>query len=498
MELFESEAKNGLLLLYLASQSNIEGLRYILNQKCISCSNSLQILLKFIPETIDPPAYLPLVFDVVYDRLSLVPSSDGFDLTVPEEIQFIDEESAKNLFDSLIYDGNDSEFVYSEDDQDSSISSWIISRSNLIDDRLGALNIVDDLLCVPDVIKEYPKQILPWKSGVLSPLRQYISCYPDSFDTSLCKLRNFTTSQPETVISFLLSNTATITILRDVTTMVVPYIEYSGINGHDLFAIWTQFLTELVNISRTNFRAISELIKSWSGPLDNDEILRLYVSATIACCYACRDNSPESFEFMHVLHKKSVKFLTSLPKQHVNDLAIDLNGSLRRPNIYSFPESPLFTASTVSLDLLDKLITSVSMISIYIPTMLCDIADLRLFGSHTTQLEFLSKLVRGTSKEYAYRDDSNWRTLRSGARWLQNKSGVLGALSQSDIENTFLSALLEFGRIALVREIYIDPMVPPLNVEEIAEHVLASFQKHYDNASNCNTSRGSLKTASQV
>ncbi|KAK9470196.1 Sec39 domain-containing protein [Dipodascopsis tothii] len=493
--LSESEARRGLQVVELASQGRPDDVRTLVGAGTVPAGVALEMLLAHLPETAAPASYGPVVWDIVHGT-----AGDGAAVpAVPAAIGRLDAAAAARALAALA-DAPDSAAVPfaaaagdGEDEPAATLAAWILARADRINTRVGGLAVVTALVADETWPGALPVRVRAWRAGVLQPLVRFVDKYPARFDGALCSLRAFERAEPADVLAYVLADTSAATIVADVATVCQPYVEYQSARARSATAAWATFFAWTVAAAGRDFAAVAELFRAWPGPYGPPELVRLYVSAMVGSCYTCAATTPEAFEAMHALQKKCVAVLSA------DAFAGDEPSSpTERETVFAYPDSPLFAATGPALGLLDKIITSAAMISIYVPTRMHDVAVLRLFGSQSSQLQFLSKIVRGTAKEYAYRDDSNWRTLRSGARWLQAKSFVLGKLSQADIENTFLSALLEFGRIALVREIYIDPVVPPLALDDIAGHILAAFERHFDGASNCSASRGSLRTAAQV
>ncbi|KAK9492533.1 Sec39 domain-containing protein [Lipomyces doorenjongii] len=494
-----------LLATYLASASKTDELRKLFGSSAWNTaatpSQALNVLLKFVPQTAEPSSYLSLVFDIAYSRLDDSDDSEGLADLLPDEIRLLDGDTATSVGDKLLSDGTASVDFY-EGDPQLTIASWVFERIYSIDSSFGVLELIDAIVSA-DVSEPLPAAVLLWRDGVLRPLQLFYVSYPNAVDKELYHLREYTSTNPQLIIEHFLQYTTTKTINRDVAMIITPYLHYITTISADRIKPWNNFYEWLVITAATNFQIIIELVKNWNGPDGDSSALINYVSTIIASCYQCSEVRSEYFEAMHILQKRGSYVLNLadiIPVDDDDDRFIETQmvSYSDADSAFKFPECPLYQATQSNLYILDQLITSGAMISVYVPTSLQSIAKLRFFATHQAQLQFLLSVVRGNSKEYAYRDDSNWRTLRSGSRWLKNKSYVLSKLSDADIENAFLSALLDFGRISLVREIYIDPIQLPLEMEDIETHVLHSFRQHYDGASNCNATRGSLKTASQV
>ncbi|KAK9464405.1 Sec39 domain-containing protein [Lipomyces arxii] len=484
-------ARQVLLAVYLASLAQTEELRVLFGTKAWQVSatsnQALRVMLEFIPETVGSGSYLSLVKDVAYGTLEQAETESEI---MPEEVAMLDEDIAVKIVAGLIDQNDTVEFKQSDPEQ--TMTDWIFARIYAVEAAFRIVDLVEEVLT--DVAFKLPDAIEQWKYGVLKPVQQFATYYPDTFIPFT--LQHLTRDRPTAeFISFVLGHSSTKTVTRELSNVVVPYVEYVATLGAT--DPWADLFAWMVMIADTDFKLVVELIKNWTGP--GSDQAGNYVRAMLGACFACHNASSETFEAMRTVQKRASQLLTkSSPSS--NHIAVDAHMTkfAHPDDAFEYPGSPIYHPSEQNIELLDQLVTASSMMSLYVPTSLASIAKLRFFAPRDVQLQFLVKIVRGTAKEYAYRDDSNWRSLRSGARWLKNKSLVLAKLSDSDIENVFLGALLDFGRIGLVREIYIDPIQGPLALQDIEKHVIKAFREHYDSASNCNVTRGSLKTASQI
>ncbi|KAK9237800.1 Sec39 domain-containing protein [Lipomyces kononenkoae] len=492
-----------LLAIYLASTSKTDELCRLFGSAAWTAaatpSQALNILLKFVPETTEPSSYLPLVFDIAYSRLEETDDCEGLTDLLPDWIRLLDDDAAKQVGEELLSHGS-AWVEFHEGDQQFTITSWMFARIYLIDSSIGVFDLIDAIVSAA-ISERLPDAVMQWRDGILRPLQLFYVYYPTAVDKTSYQLQEYTSLNTQVIVEHFLQYSTANTVNRDVTMIITPYLSYKHTISKGTEKPWDSFYRWLVVTAATNFPIITELARQWNGPEDDPSALIDYVSAIIASCYQCPEARSEYFEAMHILQKRGI-YLVNMDDEVVVDDDQPIEAQMAydgdADSAFTFPECPLYQATHSNLYLLDQLITSAAMISVYVPTTLQSIARLRFFASHRAQVEFLVRVIRGNSKEFAYRDDSNWRTLRSGLRWLKSKSYVLSKLSDADIENAFLGALLDFGRINLVREIFIDPIQSPLELEDIEAHVLRAFREHYDAASNCNATRGSLKTASQV
>ncbi|KAK9448251.1 Sec39 domain-containing protein [Limtongia smithiae] len=513
------DAATALHVVRLASRARISALRKLLVSRPLPLTTVLRLLLLFLPCTCDPDTYLPLVRALAYgEELKEEEDEEAGDTDADDgDIVPLDEHLARVVVDRLVaseiariatsvYD-----YIYTDAEESSStavFTAWLFARIYAIAAMLPVLSLVDAVVATNAVM--VPLDVVRWRDGVLLPLARYLTYYPsygeDEDELSTQSLHALTTTDHALVIARFLRHSTAKTITRDVTALIMPFITYISSLQPSAVSdklLWRAFFAHIVHHAAADFEIVTELVRQWEGPAGgagaaavsyDADVQREYVAAIVAACYACEDTTAERFDAMHTLQKRAHAILMGCGG------GVESKGTVSRnvDDAFRYPGSALYAASETTLYALDQLVTSAAMLSVYVPTSLRDVATLRYCASHEAEFQFLMRVVRGKAKEFAYRDDSNWRSLRSSARWLKNKSLVLAKLTDEDIDNIFLGALLDFGRINLVREIYIDPVHTPLALEDVERHVLKSFNEHYDAASNCNATRGSLRTAAQV
>jgi len=152
----------------------------------------------------------------------------------------------------------------------------------------------------------------------------------------------------------------------------------------------------------------------------------------------------------------------------------------------------LFKPSKEGLRFLDLGVTSAALLM----RPVAEAVRLKLEGVKEAQGSVLRQYVR-FGVEWNRRDDEEWRRVRDGARWLRNKSGVLGKLSQEDVERAVLAGMLEGSRFILAKDIYVLHS-GGLPIEDVEKCVLGAFGEFFDNASNGNKTRGKIKDALQT
>ncbi|KAK9453561.1 Sec39 domain-containing protein [Dipodascopsis uninucleata] len=507
----QMDSTSVLTAIYLSSLSRVEDLRKLFETKSwkpsLASTEALAILLEYLPATSDPNEFLPLVFDICHDRLRWSQDRDeekkAQNAPQIEELEFLNRVS-DNVVDRLMDRDKHLQTDEIKRAGPEQLKEWWIFRWICkLDNTVEMPDMVQSVLNVDAILAEMPDSVVIWREQVFEPILKLAAYYPSSRLLTGLKFHQLATEDIDRLLVKFLHYSTAMTITRDVKTVISPFLCYrDSIASEGAESYWLNFYKWMILKSESDFKWAFEFIRTWSGPETGKNVQMLYISAIIAICYHCADVQSSVFENMHALQKRALylrSFADNSDMDVVSTDGIDDDMVLiGEDRAFAFPSSPLLYPSALQIKLLESLITSASMLSVYMPVSIATVALLRFYASHEEQLQFLLKLVRGKSKEYAYRDDSNWRTLRSASRWLRNKSLVLGKLSDSDVENIFLETLLEFGRINLVREIYIDPIQGPLDNSDVELHVLKSFQKHYDNASNCNATRGSLRIASQI
>lgn len=474
-----SPAKATLLAANFAASADLQSLRSVISSHPSTFwGHDLLRVLLCLPETMDPSLYVPFLKSI----LSSDPVSGvgGREADIPTSSPILDpsEESARRKVDRL--PSLPAKDCTSNRD---CVISFLLQRSRNIDSETGALTIVKELLTpfrteLPDIGK--------YLSGVVEVLSKLIYEYEGREDgereeEDIGGLASFETLTAEVGVRALLNHCGDGEAVHNLRILVVPYLNFKENDPAGWCVIWA-WLGE--KIESGDWAGFVEVIRRWDGPLGDEDLREQYARFAIAGCYMCRDTGTWALEGMRAVQRKLMSLVASCNMG---------NGVYKTPIILGDlldKENPLTTPSTESLKLLDILITSAGILSLPLATAV----KVKLEGSHDDQKALLVRYVKG-GPNWTKRSDEEWRKTRDGVRWLRSKSEILGKLSAEEAEKILLAGMLAATRFTLVKEFYVDGHTGALGKEDVERSILDAFQEFYDNASNGNKTRGSMKNA---
>ncbi|KAI9794546.1 MAG: hypothetical protein M1816_004433 [Peltula sp. TS41687] len=307
---------------------------------------------------------------------------------------------------------------------------------------------------------------------------------------------------------------------------------------------WYNVFEWLVVTAREKPALVFDAIEFWDGPRDvdlgsyedstssmsPDTVRKLnwhYARAAIGVIYSIPDASSGSLSGIGRVLSKIGSLLSHEPPLHLQAslsalpvIEADFTALVSSPrnlllsDIVLESKNPFLIPSDESFLFLHALWLSSSLLN----GMDChysfkELADLCLFAGEDVQRDQSKKCVRNISNR-SRNDDDDWKQARKNILWLwgwgfeeqshasdQNFSvpgrGLFGRLKRSSLETEVLRAILSGLHHRVIIETYLRKEGPlPLGqVEQAIVNVAMSF---YDNASNCNRTRGGVKKASDI
>lgn len=470
-----SPTKATFLAASFASSADFESLHSIVSyHTSIFSGYTLLRVLLCLPETTDPSLYIPFLKLILFANPSSDEARGTPDISTAVPITDSSEQHDRRKVDKLpILPAKDR----SSDHQ--CIISFLLQRSRNIDSETGALTIVQDLLT--PFRTELPV-IGQYLAGLVEVLSKLVYEHTDEEEgESIASLASFENLAVAVGVRVLLAHCRNGEAVQGLRTLVVPYLTFKENDPAGWDTIWGWLVEK---IESGDWAGFVEVIRRWDGPL-GDEILReQYARFAIAGCYMCRDTGSWALEGMRAVQRKLMSLVASCNMGSAVYTAPTIVGDLLDK------ENPLTEPNTESLKLLDILITSAGILSL----PLAEAVKIKVEGSHDDQQALLVRYIRGGAN-WTKRSDEDWRKTRDGVRWLRSKSEIMGKLSSEETEKILLSGMLAATRFALVKEFYVDGNAGALGHEDIERGVLDAFREFYDNASNGNKTRGSMKNA---
>ncbi|SPJ82626.1 related to protein transport protein Sec39 [Fusarium torulosum] len=548
-------AKLVLLAVHFATIADIDSLTYIISHHAsiLRPELALRILLTYLPETLSPSVYVPLVQAIVTDESPLQTNSDHQIDSSPVDSFSHEQASRKvkklHLLPLKITDGH---FAHDADP----LTSFLLLRACRMDEEAGMLPQVPELL---SPFLQLSPELHTWMVSTVIPLiRRNYEYYPQRpVRFSLLEFQNL----PDRIaIDYLLAETGVVEeeldlAGRDLGGLVGPWLHNDSRWKREVFKEdissdsgaselscpgWEQALEWLVSRASTSWRVALKAVESWDGPSDIDlgidtgswlqetqqqYLDRSYARAVLASAYLIPEADVDALEgafricnkIRSLLDEDSDTTLQSAVQNlaPVSPFDMDSFGGIKAAtylrNDLLQNSNPFTTPKEESLDLLPALIQSAYLLTNSgVPCTVRRAGDLALIRDQQEQKSQLGRLIRNLPTR-ASDDDDFWIRARKEILWLYNWGnepsstgdetfqGIFGNVTLEFIETELLKALLSRSRYILARTLY-DQEGPdaPLSASALINTIQNSALGAFDNASNPNRTRGGLKKCDEI
>ncbi|KAG9518766.1 secretory pathway Sec39, partial [Aureobasidium melanogenum] len=320
------------------------------------------------------------------------------------------------------------------------------------------------------------------------------------------------------------------------------FIKLDGVSKHDKTGHdWEYVFEWMVHNAANNFPLVTNLIEEWDGPgdvdlggfhnpqdyLDDDtqaKLERQYAQAAFACCYAAEADTPETIDGAHGILVRLAQLLDfepppelatsvkQLPKvdKHAELLHATESTIYLEPDVLLRPEHPLATPRLETYMLLQMMVYSAYQLNgLGHSISILNVAKLRFFSDEDEQLSLLLKVVHGLAAK-GKRDEQQWQYDYDKLIWLWNwnieledqgrrGAGIFGRIEKTVIERELLKVLISSGCYSLIDRLYFSPSdARQIGSEDMEKVILDQAMQLYDNASNGNRTRGSMKKAQDL
>ncbi|KAI4736709.1 secretory pathway Sec39 [Aureobasidium sp. EXF-12298] len=320
------------------------------------------------------------------------------------------------------------------------------------------------------------------------------------------------------------------------------FIKLDGVSKHDKTGHdWEYVFEWMVHNAANNFPLVTNLIEEWDGPgdvdlggfhnpqdyLDDDtqaKLERQYAQAAFACCYAAEADNPETIDGAHGILVRLAQLLDfepppelatsvkQLPKvdKHAELLHATESTIYLEPDVLLRPEHPLATPRLETYMLLQMMVYSAYQLNgLGHSISILNVAKLRFFSDEDEQLSLLLKVVHGLAAK-GKRDEQQWQYDYDKLIWLWNwnieledqgrrGAGIFGRIEKTVIERELLKVLISSGCYSLIDRLYFSPSdARQIGSEDMEKVILDQAMQLYDNASNGNRTRGSMKKAQDL
>ncbi|KAJ5636479.1 uncharacterized protein N7484_009792 [Penicillium longicatenatum] len=528
---------------------------------CLPLERLLRIILTFLPESIEPSQYIPVLQELTgnSDRTNKAREIDISavkDLSEPEARQRV-----RKLRLRPLRRDDEEEEVESCDP----LTKFLIHRSHLIDAETALQPLVLDL-----ILPFYEQQpvIRAWLiSSLLPALRLNYEYYPNRDGT--LSLETLEELDDQTAVNILLSIAGPerndMDLVNNLRGLIGPWLYGSNRSKRRRLNEAAQQnsisfvegtpkpeLTELVGWEHVNEwllsrslvdpKSVVNAFVNWNGPEDVDlggyeesgaqitsdsakALLNRYGQSGLAVVYAQADSSKGSLEgsfrilsrVAELLGLEECSYLSSsdavLPSVEFD---ADLISSTLRPyllqNALLRPQNLLTLPSPSSISFASALLLSLRILTNLGHVIPCRVAaSMCLHSSEDMQMAELQAVVSSMVKQP--RSDEAWEIARQHLLWLRDwqaehsdngwdepstHHGLFWRLSRDAVETEILKALLGAREYQLAVKLYTRSESAPLSPTQVEAAVVGSIFTAYDNASNGNRTRGGMKRAYDI
>lgn len=485
-----SSAKATILAAHLAAAAEVQSLYQLLasHHALLRSELILRILLTYLPETVNPTAYIPILESIRTGDWQGANDSRHSQLTHPVTAKLSEAQARKEAGRLQLLELSSTNTSIGE--QADNLTLFLFRRGHRLDEDADLLHHVPTLLAP---FLSHSDLIRDWYTSTVLPLsRRNFEYYPTAAG---CKsLVEFQSLPDELAIDYLLCvidqhGGSTDSIMRDLRGLLGPWlyskrrwtIESDTVSSRG----WNHFLRWLVQHASHSCNAALQVIENWTGLEDTDfgidsqakyDVARLrssrhaFLQASLAAAYSNGQSTVDSLDISFRIVREvkislgdfdrrgdsledAVKRLQIVP-------GIVTGISCNREAASNFRKDMLnsrnpFTAPDESaVCLLEALIVSACILTRSGQPYTAKMAgEIMLHADLAEQKGELFKLIRQLVSNAPRNDDSYWVQARRSVLWLHDWStdthsqnapgkGVFGIVLRSTIESEMLKAML--------------------------------------------------------
>ncbi|KNG48406.1 secretory pathway sec39 [Stemphylium lycopersici] len=534
-----------LLAVQYATQSNIAALQALtaLRDGDLPLELSLSILLHYLPEECDPPAYHAYLHHLATG--SRHPGESPAEWVDVASVEQLSNARAKKKRLALELPSV-AHPLYAADTDIDLFTQFLIHRAHRIDAQTGLLDLVPQLV-VPFL--GHSEYLRTWFISTALPLlRLSYEYYPQHAAPTLDQFAALTGQRAMDMQlsgACSASKQGTHNVARDLKGIVAPWLCGANDRKRRHMATetdeWDCLFQWLLHASKDHLAMVAAAISDWDGPEDMDlggyeegrdyiddhqqrHLEIQYARTALACLYAVDHTDVGSLQTAHALLGRICTLLNydpppdlsiavdKLPSYNLKDpLLRDSTTALLREEELLHPENTLTQPAAGPTRVLELLIFSSCLLStLHHPVSIRALAHMSLRDDYSEQMSLLQKILHTLNTD-SKKDSEQWVSIRSKLIWLWNwgtdshdedrkAQGIFGMLDSKTMETEILKALLESNHFPLAIETYIKPAFgqQPLLSSDVEQVALASAMHFYDNASNGNRNRGGMKRAADI
>ncbi|KAF2757992.1 secretory pathway Sec39 [Pseudovirgaria hyperparasitica] len=479
-----SPPKCVLLAIRYASDANIPALRAVVRARHTDLSTPLvlRIILTYLPESIDPSAYVPLCSELISGQFDTDSTAGDLDFSALNGVSDKKARSKVNKAQLLPLP----HYAYTHEGTDD-LTNFLIHRAHRIHSETGLFDLVPKLVAP---FLEYSQYLKTWFiSACLPLLRQEYEYYPDHAVES--SLDSFVTLGGTKAINLLLSRAlkpkpgptraeAPNNIARDIRGLVGPWVYGSSdrkrrkiTNDQHRHAIsagrddgdsssldtaqaqdWDYAFKWLVEQAAANFTVVIAGIEEWDGPGDVDlggyeqsphyltedsqrQLEQRYAQAAFATAYAVEADTADTISGAHSLLVRLASLMdfepppdlaTSvemLPKiEDATSIMHNTSPKALSPDSLLDKEHPLTSPNIKTFALLQIFIYSAyTLANLGYSMSIKNVAHMRFHSEEDEQTQMLQKILHGAGEivgKESHKWSHKWEVLRKQLIWLWN------------------------------------------------------------------------------
>ncbi|KAK6514489.1 hypothetical protein TWF281_004689 [Arthrobotrys megalospora] len=508
-----------LLSLHFASNQDFKSLRNLVASypTVFPAEVLLEVILRFVPESVGVEGYGGIVGDVVGGRVLIPATSDGEGKGVDEGyVKDINELSARKTLEVLNFPDGSLKASKEEEGEggeggEGILEKFVKERAFAIDREIGQIGVIKELV---EYFVEGDEGVYGWYLGVVGVVEGLVfDTLPAGEEKGVLGLEEFEKLEVRDGVFVILDRMVTESgenVGKGV-EMVTAYIDYKnkkqGKNkkGGRKGDGWKYMFEWISKHAVQRFGIVWKVVRDWNDGPDDDETRKEYFKTIMAGCYSCIRTDEEAVQQMQdVVYRIAAKLGVELIKVRGEEVEKLVEGYLNtRGGIGVHGEwdaGELVTPTAPALRLLEQLIVSIRMFAMF-PLMLTvkEVMRMRFVGSKEDQLGLLKRGLQVSARQ---RSESGYGDVRSACEFLRVESRVFGRLSSEDVEVEVLRDMLGAGKFMAVTTTYVTPkgrkvkpLLPPEVVEKAVIHAVVDF---YDKSTNGNRTRGGMKNASNA
>lgn len=492
---------NVLATVNLASAGNLAGLQNIIaSDSSLLASprsplSAYSLILYFLPEAIPFKEYA----DFIHKCLNGSLIADG-DLPDTEQLNALDDRvlSQRTSLVATYVSNKTANYGWVTSSAPSPhsefLDDWIKARIRLVDSCTG---LVDDTTPLFNISETADSDLFTWQYGIAQVISQFRNFYYTQSEWR--SLQDFEALSPRVAVQLLLEFTSVETVVRDVNTLVVPYLTYKSAADNDYSALW-EWVGQTASLNEEDPPAhlllLLQLVEAGGISLPSDQAHFRFIRSVLAYMYA--------YPIAHYTDKTYAHF--SELQKYLGDFELDSDtpdykvpDDINESDLFLFDTlltSKLTTPTLYSLELFDKFTSSAALLAGQVPDIsLIEVVVTSLYGSEQDQIALARKYIFNDQDSWKTLDTAQWARVRDNLRWLKNKTKVLSKVPDTWIDETLLVSTLSCGRFDFVKTYFVDVRRTAVPTNTMTKHLLDAFYENYDMAASCSTARGTLKNA---